>query len=81
LFEAIGNFFTNLVNEIKDFLIFGISPTIRILIVGIFLIIGLLLFKKIVKIIDNAKIRKLKKFGLILLCVLFIYFAVFVATV
>lgn len=81
MFEAIGNFFTNLVNEIKDFLIFGISPTIRILIVGIFLIIGLLLFKKIVKIIDNAKIRKLKKFGLILLCVLFIYFAVFVATV
>lgn len=80
MFEAIGNFFTNLINEIKDFLNFGISPTIKILIVGIFLIIGLLLLRKIVKIIDNAKIRKLKKFGLILLCVLFIYLAVFVAT-
>lgn len=70
----------NLINDIKDFLNFGISPTVKIMIVGILLIISLLFMRKIVKIIDNDKVRKLKKFWLILLCVLFIYLAVFVAT-
>lgn len=70
----------NLINELKYFLNFGISPTLRMIIVGILLIIGLLFMRKIVKILTDTKIRKIKKFWFIFLCVLFLYLAVFVAT-
>ncbi|MDD3397471.1 MAG: hypothetical protein PHR96_02895 [Clostridia bacterium] len=65
---------------IRNFLNLEISPTLRMMIVGILFIIGLLFMRKIVKIITDTKVRKMKKFWIILLCALFIYLAVFVAT-
>jgi len=67
-------------NSIRNFIRFGISPTLKYFILGVLLIISLLLMRKVVKIIADSKTRMIKKFLFIFLCALFIYSTVFVAT-
>ncbi|MDD4816008.1 MAG: hypothetical protein PHQ62_02610 [Clostridia bacterium] len=67
-------------NQIVSFITLELDPLVRILIVGIFLILGLLNFKNVVKIHVNSDKIKFKIMP-ILLTIVFIFLAVFVASV
>ncbi len=69
------------INNIANFLKFEVSLTVRILIVGILTILGLLAMKNAIKFLGDSKVKFFKKFFTILLCVVLILLAVFVATV
>lgn len=69
----------DIINQIKNFIIFELDPTVRILIVGIFLIFGLLTFRQVIKDYVNAKSYSSLKIASIIFTVLFIFIAVFVA--
>jgi len=67
-------------NQIVSFIKFDLDWKVKMLIIGIFTIIGLLNFKTVVKIHANPDKIKLKILP-ILLTIIFIFLAVFVATV
>jgi len=67
-------------NQIVSFINIELDPLVRMLIVGIFAILGLLNFKNVVKIYVNPEKIKFKIMP-ILLTIIFIFLAVFVASV
>ena len=73
-------FIEKFIEDIKVFLNTEISRDVRSLIVGVLLIIGLILMIKVVKMLNDSKVRKMKKFLTIFFCVLFILMSAFVAT-
>ena len=64
-----ANFFSN-----------EITPLVRILIVGLLTIIAILAMKNAIKFLGDSKVKFWKKFFTILICVVFLLMAVFVAT-
>lgn len=68
------------INSIKEFINFGITPGVRVLLVGILAIFTLLVFRRVIKILGDSKVKFFPKFFTILLLVLLIFLTVFVAT-
>ncbi|MDD2227020.1 MAG: hypothetical protein PHH71_00340 [Clostridia bacterium] len=78
--EVFVGFIEKFIEDIRIFLNTEISREARSLIVGVLLIIGLILMIKVVKMLNDSKTRKMKKFWTTFFCVLFILASAFVAT-
>ena len=68
------------INNLANFFSNEITPLVRILIVGLLTIIAILAMKNAIKFLGDSKVKFWKKFFTILICVVFLLFAVFVAT-